>query len=132
MVNLLEQHLLLSPSTIKYNMYHFPKIQYVLRHSTIWCTSDCRAEVAKSQLGHTTFMDTDHEIISTVILPLLLIQEISYWRKHVHKNQLRTKPIWEKCEESRLTDHSTWPWQCWLGHKTPTNQFCCYISRKAP
>ena len=33
--------------------------------------SDCRSRVA----SHVTFVEFDHEIISMVILPLLLIQE---------------------------------------------------------
>ena len=39
--------------------------------------SDCRSRVCQfeSQLSHITFVKIDHEIISTVILPLLLIQE---------------------------------------------------------
>ena len=44
---------------------------------TVCSMSDCRSRVRKfeSQLGHIIFVKIDHEIISTVILPLLLIQE---------------------------------------------------------
>ena len=39
--------------------------------------SDCRARDGKFkfQLGHVTFVELDHEINSTIILTLLLIQE---------------------------------------------------------
>ena len=39
--------------------------------------SDCRSRGRKfeSQLGHITFVEIDHGIISMVILPILLIQE---------------------------------------------------------
>ena len=52
-------------------------------------TSDCRSRVRKfeSQLSYIIFEEIDHEIISAVIFPILLIQEgvVSYWRKYVHK-----------------------------------------------
>ena len=45
--------------------------------------SDCRSSSGKyeSQLGHITFVEIDHEIIGTVILLLLMIQEwqLSVW-----------------------------------------------------
>ena len=46
-------------------------------HSAVGATSDCRYRVHlfESQLSHITFMENDHEIISTVIPILLLIQE---------------------------------------------------------
>ena len=50
---------------------------YARLHSAGSSASDCRARGHKfeSQLGHITFMETDHEIISTAILSLSLIQE---------------------------------------------------------
>ena len=66
-----------------------------------WSTSDCRSGAHKfeSQHGHITFMEMDHETISTVILSLLLIQEgqLSLLAK-VPVNPLRTEPAQEKCE----------------------------------
>ena len=46
-------------------------------HSVVRSGSDCRSRGDKfeSQLGDITSMEMDHEIISKVILPLLLIQE---------------------------------------------------------
>ena len=45
-------------------------------HRAVSSTSDSRSEVQKfkSQLGHITLVKIDHEIISAVIFPLLLIQ----------------------------------------------------------
>ena len=43
--------------------------------------------VAGSSPGPYAFVEIYHEIISTVILPLLLIQEgidVSFWRKYAH------------------------------------------------
>ena len=46
-------------------------------HSTVDSVSDCRSwgHKFKSLLGHITFVETDHEILPTGILPILLIQE---------------------------------------------------------
>ena len=39
----------------------------------------------ESQLGHITFMDIDHEIVSMIILPFPLIGEESL-QKHAYSN----------------------------------------------
>ena len=46
-------------------------------HSKVGSLSDWRSRGHKfeSQLSHITFMEIDHEIISTVILPLELLEE---------------------------------------------------------
>ena len=46
-------------------------------HRAVSNASDCRSRGCKfdSQLSHIAFEEIDHEIISVVILPLLLIQE---------------------------------------------------------
>ena len=56
-------------------------------HSAIGSAFHCRPRDSKfeSQLGHVAFIEINHEIISTVIIPLPLIQEgqrkavVSYW-----------------------------------------------------
>ena len=47
-------------------------------HRPVGSPSDCRFKDYKfeSQLSEITFMDIDHEMISRVILPLLLIQDV--------------------------------------------------------
>ena len=46
-------------------------------HSLDNSVSDCRSRGHKleSQIGHIILMEIDHEIISMIILPILLIQE---------------------------------------------------------
>ena len=47
-------------------------------HSAVDITYDCssRGRKFKSKVGHITFMEGDHEIISAVILLLLMIQGV--------------------------------------------------------
>ena len=61
-------------------------------HSTVCSSSDCRFRGHKfrSQLGHITFVETDHEIIS-VCSPLQLIEE---WQLSVTDNDItKTRPF---------------------------------------
>ena len=59
-------------------------------HSIVGSMSNCRSRVPKP--GHIALEQIDHEIIPTIILPLLLIkgEQFSYWRKYVHKYWLST------------------------------------------
>ena len=74
------------------------------------CVSDCRSRGREFDPGrYHTFVEIDHEIISTVILLLPLIYSrrvvVSYKRKYVHKllvNRL-LKPAQEKVWLSELT-----------------------------
>ena len=46
-------------------------------HSTVGSATDCRSRGCKleSLLGHISYVEVDHEIVSTVVLPFILIQE---------------------------------------------------------
>ena len=73
------------------------------------CVSDCRSRGRKFDPGPVTFVEIDHEMISTVILLLPLIHSrrvvVSYKRKYVHEllvNRL-FKPAQEKVWLGELT-----------------------------
>ena len=58
----------------------------------------------ESQLSHITFMETDHEIISVVILPLQLIQEgqLSVTSKSMSQAQVLVKYSEDKASPGKM------------------------------
>ena len=62
-----------------------------------------RGHEFEPQLGHVAFVESDHEIISVLSLPLIQRGAVvGYWRKYMYVLSVlvmpRNKPVQEKCE----------------------------------